>query len=165
LPTSEEKRYLKSGKAIHGGPDLPAPRATRYCDNCKESWMDPDDLVEQFKPTERRPTCYFCQAVLRPHELLRYEIDAEEYKESVVAKWRNDEPAKTFLQPETFADRPNPVCDECRSGIHENECDRQAEEAGSATRDRFAMIVLSIACTAFVMYLLAGWILHDFVRR
>ena len=165
FPTSEEDRYLKLGMAILGGHGFSAPRATYYCDDCEKSWLDPDDLVEHIKPTDKRVTCYFCKAVLRPDERLRYEIDAEEYKALIVAKLQSEVPARTFLQPETFADRPQPICDQCRSGIHENERDRQAERAANDRQDRFARILLAVVCTSCVVYVLVQWVLHDLLRR
>lgn len=165
FPTSVEDRYLKLGKAILGGPDFLEPRATYYCEDCKKPWLDPDDLVEYIEPTEKRPACHFCLAILRPDERLRYEIDAEEYKELILARIRDEVPARTFLQPETFADRPYPVCDRCRSGIHDNEHDRQTEEAEIEKKGRLAKIAMAVAVMAIVIYLIAEGVLHNFLRK
>jgi DNA-directed RNA polymerase subunit RPC12/RpoP len=158
VPTSIESQYLKSGKAVFGGFDFRELRATYRCDDCGKSWLLPDDLVEQIAPTEKQATCHFCGEALRSDERLRYELDAEEYKESVFTRLRNEVPARTFLQPETFASRPYPICDTCRNEVHENARDIER-------KDRKHKIIVRVVCATFGIFFLTLWIVSHIFRK
>jgi hypothetical protein len=159
VPALEEERLILAGKAIFGGPDSKDPRATFYCKSCEQVWFDPEYALEGL-PALEAVECTFCGGTLLASERLRYEVDAEEYLEVIIAKLRGENPPKTLLQPETFAARPHAICDKCRCGIHDNFRDRQEEdEARESGANRHATVILRVLFAAIGIFVLGGLVI------